>query len=214
MNRPISERQHAILDFIRQHILDRGYPPTVREIGEAVRLSSSSTVHAHLKALEERGLIQRDAVLTRAIKLTEDIAPASVSAPLPAPRYSEPGFLSLPIVGAVAAGNPILAVEDIEGHFPLPEGFMSGDGFMLRVRGDSMIEDGIFTGDLIVVRKQHNAENGETVVAMMDGEATCKRLYREKDRVRLQPANSSMAPFYVEAPEILGKVVGVVRRLS
>jgi repressor LexA len=208
MERPISQRQHAIIEFIRRHIDERGYPPTVREIGEAVKLSSSSTVHA-LKSLEERGLIQRDAVLTRAIKLTEE------------PNHAHQTFItqqsrvrSFPIVGAVAAGKPILAVEDIEESFELPENFVSGDCFMLRIKGDSMIEDGIFTDDLIVVRRQKTAENGETVVAMIEGEATCKRFYKEKGRIRLQPANSSMEPIYAESPEILGKVVGLVRKLG
>jgi len=210
MERPISQRQHAILNFIRRHIAEHGYPPTVREIGEAVKLSSSSTVHAHLKSLEERGLIQRDAVLTRAIKLTED-------APLPSePSFTtEPvNFRRLPIVGSVAAGKPFLAVEDIEDYFELPQSFVSGESFMLKIRGESMIEDGIFNGDLIVVRRQGSAENGETVVAMIDGEATCKRFYKEASRIRLQPANSTMEPIYADSPEIVGKVVGVIRKLN
>ncbi len=209
MARPISQRQRAILDYIGQHIERHGYPPTVREIGEAVKLSSSSTVHAHLKSLEERGLIQRDAVLTRAIKLTESKHTNFDTRTPIGDRVRR-----VPILGTVAAGKPRLAVEDIEDYFPLPEDFINGDGFMLKVRGDSMIEDGIHDGDFVVVRRQNTADNGETVVAMMEGEATCKRIYREKDRIRLQPANALMAPFYVESPEILGKVVGVVRKLS
>jgi repressor LexA len=197
------------LEYIGQHIDRHGYPPTVREIGEAVNLSSSSTVHAHLKSLEERGLIQRDAVLTRAIKLTE-----SKHTTFETRKPTEDGIRRVPILGTVAAGSPRLAVQDIEDYFPLPEDFINGDGFMLKVRGDSMIEDGIHDGDFVVVRRQSTADNGETVVAMMEGEATCKRLYREKNRIRLQPANAAMAPFYVVSPEILGKVVGVVRRLS
>ncbi len=209
MARQISQRQRAILEYIGQHIDRHGYPPTVREIGEAVNLSSSSTVHAHLKSLEERGLIQRDAVLTRAIKLTE-----SKHTTFETRKPTEDGIRRVPILGTVAAGSPRLAVQDIEDYFPLPEDFINGDGFMLKVRGDSMIEDGIHDGDFVVVRRQSTADNGETVVAMMEGEATCKRLYREKNRIRLQPANAAMAPFYVVSPEILGKVVGVVRRLS
>ncbi|HEY3332914.1 MAG TPA: transcriptional repressor LexA [Capsulimonadaceae bacterium] len=210
MARPISQRQRAILDYIGRHIEQHGYPPTVREIGEAVKLSSSSTVHAHLKSLEERGLIQRDAVLTRAIKLTETAAERlGRMASVALSRVK-----SIPIVGVVTAGKPRLAMQDIEEYFPLPEDFINGDGFMLKVRGESMIEDGICDGDFVVVRKQNTASNGDTVVAMMDGDATCKRFYREEDRIRLQPANSSMEPLYVENPEILGKVVGVVRKLS
>lgn len=209
MARKLSLRQQAILDCIRRHIDSHGYPPTVREIGEAVRLSSSSTVHAHLKSLEEGGYIQRDAVLTRAIKLRENETDAT-----PAPPEAVAGIRNIPIIGTVAAGKPRLAVEDIEDYFPLPEDFISGDGFMLKVRGDSMIEDGIRDGDFVVVRRQSTADNGETVVAMMEGEATCKRFYREKTAIRLQPANSAMDPIYVQAPQILGRVVGVVRKLA
>ena len=208
MARAISQRQRAILDYIGKHIEFHGYPPTVREIGEAVNLSSSSTVHAHLKSLEERGLIQRDAVLTRAIKLKD-----SFEAGMSARHGAEVGIRRVPIVGTVAAGKPRLAVEDVEDYFPLPEDFINGDGFMLKVRGDSMIEDGIRDGDFVVVRRQQSADNGETVVAMMEGEATCKRFYRESDKIRLQPANSTMEPIYVRSPEILGRVVGVVRRM-
>jgi repressor LexA len=208
MARKISQRQQAILDCIRRHIESHGYPPTVREIGEAVRLSSSSTVHAHLKSLEESGYILRDAVLTRAIKLTESGGGAMIQ-PRTAPRIR-----NVPIIGTVAAGKPRLAVEDVEDYFPLPEDFINGDGFMLKVRGDSMIEDGIHDGDFVVVRRQNTADNGETVVAMMEGEATCKRFYREKGSIRLQPANSTMSPIYAQAPEILGRVVGLVRKLA
>ncbi|MDR3706950.1 MAG: transcriptional repressor LexA [Capsulimonadaceae bacterium] len=209
MARPISQRQQAILDYIGRHIEIHGYPPTVREIGEAVNLSSSSTVHAHLKSLEERGLIQRDAVLTRAIKLKE-----TPEISFTTHHASESGIRRVPIVGTVAAGKPLLAVEDIEDYFPLPEDFINGEGFMLKVRGDSMVDDGIRDGDFVVVRRQQSADNGETVVAMMEGEATCKRFYREKDTVRLQPANAAMAPIFVQCPEILGRVVGVVRRMA
>jgi repressor LexA len=207
MARKISQRQQAILDYIRKHIEYHGYPPTVREIGEAVRLSSSSTVHAHLKSLEEHGYIQRDAVLTRAIKLNES------GGDLP-PGINTPRIRNIPIIGTVAAGKPRLAVEDVEDYFPLPYDFISGDGFMLKVRGDSMIEDGICDGDFVVVRRQSTADNGETVVAMMEGEATCKRYYREQGSIRLQPANSAMTAIYAQSPEILGRVVGVVRKLA
>ena len=211
MAKPLSTRQKTILDFIRNHIAQHGYPPTVREIGEAVDLSSSSTVHAHLKSLEERGHIQRDAVLTRAIKVVGQ-APSD-NAPVHNPKTGM-RVRNFPIIGTVAAGKPRLAVEDIEDYFPLPEDFVNGDGFILRVRGDSMIDDGIRNGDFVVVRRQQTANDGDTVVALIDSEATVKRLYREKNRIRLQPANQAMKPIFSQSADVLGKVVGVVRRLS
>lgn len=204
MTKQLTPRQRQILQYILQHIDMRGYPPTVREIGEAVNLSSSSTVHAHLRSLEEAGLIKRDAVLTRAIKL------------LPGTDFkAKPRrVINLPIVGRVAAGKPTLATEDIQETYPLPSDFLAGgEGFMLEVHGDSMIEDGIYDGDLVVVRRQPVAENGDCIVAMIDNEATVKRFYRENGHVRLQPANSSMQPIYVEDVAIIGKVVGLVRKM-
>jgi len=201
----LSPRQRQILEYILQHIETHGYPPTVREIGEAVKLSSSSTVHAHLKNLEEAGLIRRDAVLTRAIKV---VAGTTAS-------FKPRKLVSLPVLGRVAAGKPTLAVEDIEDVFPLPEDFLSGqDGFMLKVHGDSMVDDGIRDGDYVVVRRQPSAENGDTVVAMVDGEATVKRFYKERNRIRLQPANSSMQPMFLDDVQIVGKVVGLVRKMA
>jgi repressor LexA len=183
----------------------------VREIGEAVHLSSSSTVHAHLKSLESRGIIQRDAVLTRAIRLVPEVAV----------RYmpilfgnSKPDILNLPIIGTVAAGKPTLALEDIEDYFPIPSSFISGEGYILKIRGNSMIEDGIHDGDFVVVRRQQTAQNGDTVVAMMDGEATVKRYYVDAKRIRLQPANKDMKPIFVEHADVLGKVVGLVRKFA
>jgi len=205
MSKPISVRQKQILTCIQQHMDAHGYPPTVREIGTAVNLSSSSTVHAHLKSLEEQGHILRDAVLTRAIKL------------VPGNEESRPRtrpVIQMPIIGTVAAGKPRLAMEDVEDVFPLPSDFISGDGFMLRVVGDSMIEDGIHEGDLVVVRRQPTANNGETVVALIDNEATVKRFYKEKARIRLQPANKRMKPMYHDNVEIVGKVVGLVRQMA
>ena len=206
MTKPISHRQQQILRYIQQHMDAHGYPPTVREIGSAVSLSSSSTVHAHLKTLQEQGHIERDAVLTRAIKLTGSAG--SEGRPL------SKSVIQMPIIGTVAAGKPRLAVEDVEDVFPLPSDFISGDGFMLRVIGDSMIEDGIHEGDLVVVRRQQTADNGETVVAMIDNEATVKRFYKEKSRIRLQPANKRMKPMYFDTVDIAGKVVGLVRHLA
>jgi repressor LexA len=205
LQKELSPRQRQILDYIVQHIDAHGYPPTVREIGEAVNLSSSSTVHAHLRNLEEAGLIKRDAVLTRAIKIMAGSTAA----------FKPKKVVSLPIVGSVAAGKPTLAVEDIEDTYPIPQEFLSGaDGFILKVKGDSMIEDGIHDGDYVVVRRQPTADDGETVVAMVENEATVKRLYRDNGRIRLEPANRTMQPMYFPSVDIVGKVVGLVRRMS
>ena len=209
--KPISTRQKQILNYIQQHMDAHGYPPTVREIGSAVNLSSSSTVHAHLKTLQDLGCIERDAVLTRAIKLTPG---SRGGADLGESRPMSKSVIQVPIIGTVAAGKPRLAVEDVEDVFPLPTDFISGDGFILEVRGDSMIDDGIHDGDYVVVRRQQTADNGETVVAMIESEATVKRFYKEKQRIRLQPANKRMKPMYFDDVQIAGKVVGLVRRMA
>lgn len=206
MAKSISARQKRILEYIRQHSDEKGYPPTVREIGEAVGLRSSSTVHGHLKSLENQGHILRDAALTRAIRMPE-------AEPL---TQRMRNMITLPLVGRVAAGSPILAEENVEERYTLPVDLVSGgEGcFMLRIKGDSMIEDGILDGDLVIVRPQHTADNGETVVGLIGDEATVKRFYRESGRIRLQPANSSMDPIYADDVAILGRVVGVVRRMA
>lgn len=188
-----------------QHIETHGYPPTVREIGEAVNLSSSSTVHAHLRNLEEAGHIKRDAVLTRAIKI---VAGATAS-------FKPKKVVNLPIVGQVAAGKPTLAVEDIEDTYPVPQEFLSGaEGFMLSVKGDSMIDAGIHDGDYVIVRRQQTANDGDTVVALVESEATVKRFYKDNDRIRLQPANQSMQPMYFQEVNVVGKVIGLVRKMG
>ena len=199
--KPATERQRRILDVFRAFTAEHGYPPSVREIGERVGLSSSSTIHAHLKALEKRGLISRDPTKPRAL-LSGTPSPAADA-------------VVLPILGRVAAGIPITAQEDVEGEFVLPTAFVprASDGFMLRVQGDSMVDAAILDGDLILVRPQPSADNGEIVVAMIDGEATVKRFYREAGRVRLQPENQAMAPIYASDVEIVGRVEAVVRRL-
>ena len=199
--KPATERQRRILDVIVAFTAEWGYPPSVREIGERVGLSSSSTIHAHLKALEKRGLISRDPTKPRALR-------SGVKAPVRE-------LLVMPVLGKVAAGVPITAQEDIEGEFILPAGFVprGSDAFMLRVQGDSMNDAAILDGDLILVRPQRHAENGEIVVAMLDGEATVKRFYREANRIRLQPENRTMAPIYASDVEIVGRVEAVVRRL-
>lgn len=197
MAQKLSNRRIQILNFIEKHIREKGYPPTVREIGEAVGLKSSSTVHGHLRYLEEKGFIHRQASLTRAITL---------------PQHRR---ISVPLIGRVAAGQPILAEENYEEVFELPTDLLPTDqAFMLRVRGDSMIGDGIFDGDLVVVRPQPTVENGEIGVVLIEDEATVKRVYFEGDRVRLQPSNPHMEPIYTQNAQILGKVVVVFRRLS
>ena len=200
-----TERQRRILEVIHEFTAERGYPPSVREIGERVGLSSSSTIHSHLKTLERRGLISRDPTKPRALR--SEVAGPLVAGP-------GPETITMPIVGKVAAGTPITATENIEGEFVLPASFSrTSDGFMLRVQGDSMIDAAILDGDLIMVRPQRNASNGEIVVAMVDGEATVKRFYKEEGRIRLQPENSAMAPIYANDVTIVGRVEAVVRKL-
>jgi repressor LexA len=203
--RPATEKQAQVLQAIEAFKYEHGYPPSVREIGERVGLSSTSTIHAHLKALERRGLISRDPTKPRALRSGQQNAGA---APMPE-------GIVLPIVGKVAAGVPITAAENLEGDFLLPAAFVprASDSFMLRVQGDSMVDAAILDGDLLVVRPRPTAENGEIVVAMLDGEATVKRYYREPGRIRLQPENSTMEPIYASDVEILGRVEAVVRRL-
>jgi repressor LexA len=203
MRKNLTQKQQQVLDYIARHIKTCGYPPTVREIGEAVGLSSSSSVHAHLRSLEEAGFIIREASLTRAIRIVDDDSTVRTKT-----------IVNLPIAGRVAAGSPSPAIEDIEDFFPLPEEFLSGgEGFMLKVRGESMIEDGIKDGDYVIVRRQQTADNADIVVALVEGEATVKRLYKENGRIRLQPANSALAPMFFDRVEIVGRVVGLVRRM-
>ena len=192
------ENQQKILDFIRSEIETRGYPPSVREICAAVGLKSTSTVHAHLNALEKRGLIHRDSAKTRAMELTDGSAARG---------------RSVPLVGKVTAGLPILAVQNIEEYLLLPQDMARGeDVFCLRVQGESMIDIGILNDDIIVVRAQSHAENGDVVVAMVDDEATVKRIFYEKDRVRLQPENRAMAPIYAPSAQVLGRVIALYRQ--
>lgn len=199
----ISRRQEQILHYIRQETETQGYPPSVREIGRAVGLKSTSTVHGHLSQLERKGYIRRDSSKPRAI----EVLPAAGVLPRSA-------SVAVPLVGRVTAGLPVLAVENIEDYFPLPRNFGEpGTLFMLRVTGDSMIEAGILDGDYVIVRQQENAENGEIIVALIDDEATIKRFFKEKDKIRLQPENSFMEAIIVDDVSILGKVTGVVRRI-
>ncbi|MCE5287443.1 MAG: transcriptional repressor LexA [Pelosinus sp.] len=199
----LSARQQQILTYIKKTLRLKGYPPSVREIGEAVGLSSSSTVHSHLSKLEEMGVIRRDPTKPRAIEVLDE-AP-----------WRQKSLIPVPLVGRVTAGQPILAVENIEETYPLPTELVGDDNtFMLTVEGSSMINAGIFNGDYILIRRQQTANNGDIVVALIDNEeATVKRFYKEKDCIRLQPENDSMAPIYVQNVSIVGKVVGVFRRL-
>ncbi|MBO8162602.1 MAG: transcriptional repressor LexA [Brevibacillus sp.] len=201
----LSSRQQAIMDFIRKEVKDKGYPPSVREIGEAVGLASSSTVHGHLARLEKKGLIRRDPTKPRAIELLTDDNGYQ--------NDFEMSVVRIPVVGKVTAGQPITAVEHVEEYFPLPESLVSTDNvFMLRVSGDSMIEAGILDGDYVIVRQQSVANNGDIVVAMTEeDEATVKRFFKEKSHVRLQPENSAMEPIILQSVTILGKVIGVYR---
>ncbi|WP_409346890.1 transcriptional repressor LexA [Paenibacillus sp. MBLB4367] len=203
----ISNRQQAILDFIKNEVRDKGYPPSVREIGEAVGLASSSTVHGHLERLEKKGMIRRDPTKPRAIEIIglQDESAANFS-------FS---FTRVPVVGKVTAGMPITATENIEDYFPLPNNVVKDDAvFMLNIVGESMIDAGIHDGDLVIVRQQQTANNGDIVVAMTeDDEATVKTFYKEKDHIRLQPQNEHMEPIRLKHVSILGKVIGVFRNI-
>ncbi len=212
MARKITKRQQQIYDFILSYQQEKGYPPSVREMASAVGLSSPSTVHAHLNALEEHGLIKRDSTKPRALELfKQDGSPAILAKVEENPSR---GTVTLPLIGRVAAGIPILAEQNVEDTFTLPSEIATeSSSFILEVHGDSMINAGIFNGDFIVVREQPNAMNGEIVVAMIDNEATVKTFYKERGRVRLQPENDAMEPIYVSNPTILGKVVALMRRL-
>ena len=198
----ITQKQQEILDYIKNEILNRGFPPAVREICEAVGLKSTSSVHSHLEALEKNGYIRRDATKPRAIEIIDDNF-----------NLVRREVVNVPIVGTVAAGQPLLAVENIEGYFPVPAEFMPNEqSFMLKVKGESMINAGIFDGDQVLVRKQSTAESGDIVVALMEDGATVKTFYKEKGYYRLQPENDTMDPILIhEGLEILGKVFGVFR---
>lgn len=206
-DRDLTDRQRQVLDFIKSETQRQGFPPTVRDIGAAVGLSSSSTVHAHLDALEAKGLIRRDPSKPRALEVLD----RDRSAPRP---LRPSNVVELPVVGSVAAGVPTLAAENIESTIPLPTELVRDDAtFVLRVKGESMIGVGIFDGDYVVVRQQPTAANGDIVVAQIDDEATVKRFFREADRIRLQPENPTMEPIYSRDVTVLGKVVAVFRRM-
>lgn len=210
----ISKRQKEILDFIEKCIAENGYPPSVREIGEAVGLASSSTVHGHLERLSQKGYLRRDPTKPRAIELLKKHT--QIAKKTSANWESSSTIYYAPIIGKVTAGKPITAVEHIEGYFPLPDTYHSPEQiFLLKVQGDSMIEAGIMDGDLLFIRQQSTAQNGDIVVAITDDEeATVKRFFREMNRIRLQPENSSLQPLYFNHVNILGKVIGLYRSFS
>ncbi|HXW77264.1 MAG TPA: transcriptional repressor LexA [Candidatus Eremiobacteraceae bacterium] len=200
MDRKTTPRQQAILGVIKDFTREHGYPPSVREIGERVGLSSSSTVQCHLRTLEKKGLIKRDPTKPRALVSESDSIARDV--------------VTVPLVGRVAAGTPITAEQNIEDEIALPTSLVRQSGsFLLRVKGDSMVNAAILDGDLIVVQPQKVANNGEIVVAMLDNEATVKSFYKEENRIRLQPQNSYMEPIYADNVEIVGKVAAVIRKL-
>lgn len=197
----ISKKQQEILDYLKSSILAKGYPPSVREICDAVGLKSTSSVHAHLETLEKNGYIRRDATKPRAIEICDESF-----------RSVRTDTVSLPVIGQVAAGMPILAQENIESYFPVPsEDVPDGESYVLRVHGNSMINAGIFNNDYIFVNACNTAENGEIVVALIGDSATVKRFYKESDHIRLQPENDEMDPIIVDNCTILGKVFGVFR---
>ena len=197
----ISAKQQEILDYIKEEILKRGYPPAVREICEAVNLRSTSSVHSHLETLEKNGYIRRDPTKPRAIEICDDNF-----------QMVRTEMVSLPVVGQVAAGTPILAEENIDSYFPVPAELVpQGESFVLKVKGDSMIYVGIFSGDQIFVNACNTAHNGDTVVALIDDSATVKTFYKEDGHIRLQPENDTMDPIIVDDCQILGKVFGVFR---
>lgn len=198
----ISTKQREILEYIKSEILSKGYPPAVREICEAVNLKSTSSVHSHLETLEKNGFIRRDPTKPRAIEICDDNF-----------QMVRTEMTSLPVIGTVAAGTPILAEENIDSYFPVPAEIVpnGAPSFVLKVKGDSMINVGIFNGDQIFVQQCNTARNGDTIVALVDDSATVKTFYKEKDHIRLQPENDDMDPIIVDDCQILGKVFGVFR---
>ena len=201
----LSDKQVQILKYIKDELTIRGYPPSIREICKAVDLSSTSSVHAHLNTLEEKGYIKKGTNKRRALEL---IDVDDICSDMPKKE-----IINLPIIGTVTAGSPILAVENIDDTLPISIDFVGNkESYVLKIKGESMIEAGILNGDYVIVNSQHNAKNGDIVVALIDDEATVKRFYKEKDHIRLQPQNSSMDPILIKEPYILGVVKAVVRK--
>ena len=200
----ISPKQQEILEYIKTQILERGFPPAVRDICEAVHLKSTSSVHSHLETLEKNGYIRRDPTKPRAIEILDESF-----------NFTRREMVNVPMVGRVAAGEPLLAEQNVENYFPIPMEFMpNNQTFMLRVKGDSMINIGIFDGDLVLVEQRQTARNGEVIVALVEDGATVKRFFKEEGVFRLQPENDALDPIIVKEVQILGKVIGVFRFLS
>ncbi len=203
----LTERQQAILSFIKKEIQDKGYPPSVREIGEAVGLKSPASVHSHLKSLEKLNFIRRDPSKPRAIEVLYDSSDIT---------SLEKEMIQIPVVGKITAGQPIFADENIEDYFPVPVDYLSSsakDLFILEVKGESMIEAGVFDGDYVIAQKQNYANNNDIVIALTEDGATVKRFFKEKDHICLQPENTSMKPIIINDVYILGKVIGLYRKL-
>ena len=200
----ITDKQREILEYIKEMILKKGYPPAVREICEAVHLKSTSSVHSHLESLEKNGYIRRDPTKPRTIEILDDDF-----------ALTRRELVNVPVIGTVAAGVPILAEQNIEDYLPIPAEILPNkEVFMLKVKGNSMIEAGIYNGDKVIVARQPNAENGDKVVALVDDSATVKTFYKENGHFRLQPENSSMDPIILDQVEILGKVIGLFRMMN
>ena len=209
----LGKRDKAILKYIEKEIKENGYPPSVREIGKAVGLSSTATVHGYLAKLEQKGYIKKESQKGRTLRLLKNDEPYE-QMKMSKDFYSGKEMVNVPVVGKITAGAPILAVENVTDTFPIPIDFVgNSESFMLVVRGESMIEAGILNGDYILVKKQNTANNGEIVVALIDDEATVKTFYKEKNHIRLQPENSTMEPIIVPDCKILGKVAGVFRKM-
>ena len=211
----LNKREKDILKFIQRNVENKGYPPSVREIGKAVGLSSTATVHSYLAKLTEKGYIKKENQKGRTLKLLKGADNKEITKTKESKNYyTGRELVDVPVIGKITAGEPILAVENITDTFPIPIDFVgNSESFMLTVRGESMIEAGILNGDYILVKKQNTANNGEIVVAMIDDEATVKTFYKEKDHIRLQPENSTMDPIIVPDCQILGKVAGVFRKM-
>ena len=209
----ITQKQSEILEYIKSQILNKGYPPSVREIGKAVGLSSTATVHGYLSKLDEKGYIKKQDKKGRTLRLLKG-GSGEEKKTSSKEFYTQKELVEVPIIGKITAGEPILAVENVTDTFPIPVDFVgNSESFMLTVRGESMIEAGILDGDYILVKRQNMANNGEIVVALIGDEATVKTFYKEKDHIRLQPENSTMNPIIVPTCEILGKVAGVFRKM-
>jgi len=217
VSKNITTKQLNILKFIKSEVSKKGYPPSVREIGAAVGLKSTSTVHGHLSRLEAKGYIRRDPTKPRAIEIllpSDEFADTDINTNISNIEQAQQSVAMVPIVGRVSAGQPILAVENIEDSFPLPASFVDdGEYFMLQITGDSMIEIGIHDHDYVLVKHQPDAKNGEVVIALLDDSATCKTFYKEDHRIRLQPENASLSPIYSQDVSVLGIVKGVYRKM-